>query len=100
MEIVHVQIGRRIRLSNVPVPYLYPTVTASEIKSYNGQGVSYQCGSTDGKTATNIYTNMKVFIAFEGLCESFDILPGQTVKDAKQMIKVIIYLYIDSVSIL
>ncbi|XP_018423875.1 PREDICTED: protein ANKUB1 [Nanorana parkeri] len=30
---------------------------------------------------------MRVFIAFEGLCESFDILPGQTVKDAKQMIK-------------
>ncbi|XP_077344320.1 protein ANKUB1 isoform X2 [Lithobates pipiens] len=49
--------------------------------------MSYQCGSTEGKTVTNIYTNMKVFIAFEGLCESFDILPGQTVKDAKQMIK-------------
>ncbi|XP_040205077.1 protein ANKUB1 isoform X1 [Rana temporaria] len=30
---------------------------------------------------------MKVFIGFEGLCESFDILPGQTVKDVKQMIK-------------
>ncbi|XP_075056652.1 protein ANKUB1 [Mixophyes fleayi] len=30
---------------------------------------------------------MKVFISFDGLCESFNILPGQTVKDAKQMIK-------------
>ncbi|XP_072264035.1 protein ANKUB1 [Pyxicephalus adspersus] len=30
---------------------------------------------------------MKVFVAFEGVCESFDIFPGQTVKDAKQMIK-------------
>ncbi|KAM5163751.1 protein ANKUB1 [Mantella aurantiaca] len=30
---------------------------------------------------------MKIFVAFEGLCESFDILPGQTVRDAKQMIK-------------
>ncbi|KAM9316500.1 protein ANKUB1 [Gastrophryne carolinensis] len=30
---------------------------------------------------------MKVFVAFEGFCEPFDFLPGQTVKDAKQMIK-------------
>ncbi|CAH2247131.1 ANKUB1 [Pelobates cultripes] len=30
---------------------------------------------------------MRVFIAFDGLCESFDILPGQTVRDVKQMIK-------------
>ncbi|XP_030071952.1 protein ANKUB1 isoform X1 [Microcaecilia unicolor] len=30
---------------------------------------------------------MKVFIAFEGLCESFDVLPSQTVQSVKQMIK-------------
>ncbi|KAM3931386.1 protein ANKUB1 [Leptodactylus fuscus] len=30
---------------------------------------------------------MKVFIAFDGLCEPFDILPGQTVKGVKQMLK-------------
>ncbi|XP_063772097.1 protein ANKUB1 [Pseudophryne corroboree] len=30
---------------------------------------------------------MKVFLSFDGLCEPFNILPGQTVKDAKQMIK-------------
>ncbi|MEE6500994.1 hypothetical protein FKM82_004024 [Ascaphus truei] len=30
---------------------------------------------------------MRVFIAFDGLCESFDILHGQTVYDVKQMIK-------------
>ncbi|KAM4771134.1 protein ANKUB1 [Rhinophrynus dorsalis] len=30
---------------------------------------------------------MRVFIAFDGLCESFNILPGQTVHDVKQMIK-------------
>ncbi|OCT80904.1 protein ANKUB1 [Xenopus laevis] len=31
---------------------------------------------------------MRVFIAFEGLCEPFDVHPGQTVYDVKQMIKV------------
>ncbi|KAM8953147.1 protein ANKUB1 [Pelodytes ibericus] len=30
---------------------------------------------------------MRIFIAFDGLCESFDILLGQTVDDVKQMIK-------------
>ncbi|XP_075720116.1 protein ANKUB1 [Rhinoderma darwinii] len=30
---------------------------------------------------------MKVFIAFDGLCESFDIPPGQNVKKVKQMLK-------------
>ncbi|XP_048360848.1 protein ANKUB1 isoform X2 [Sphaerodactylus townsendi] len=30
---------------------------------------------------------MKVFVAFEGLCESFDIFPEDTVKDVKLMIK-------------
>ncbi|KAM4693134.1 protein ANKUB1 [Discoglossus pictus] len=30
---------------------------------------------------------MRVFIAFDGLCESFDILPDQTVHDVKNMIK-------------
>ncbi|XP_053316072.1 protein ANKUB1 [Spea bombifrons] len=30
---------------------------------------------------------MRVFIAFDGLCEPFDILPGQTVQEVKQMIK-------------
>ncbi|KAG8445299.1 hypothetical protein GDO86_010184 [Hymenochirus boettgeri] len=30
---------------------------------------------------------MRVFIAFDGLCEAFDILTGQTVHDLKQLIK-------------
>lgn len=34
------------------------------------------------------FFKMRIFIAFEGLCESFDILAEQTVQAVKQMIKV------------